>query len=216
MRYISCDIETSGLDYKRHQVLEIGAILENTKIPYSFEDIPKFECIIDHNEISGSPVAIHMNARIFQILDSYHRESDPKVKEEIRVKNKIMTEIQAVEAFHKWIYEVMEFSTDPYVSPFKKQRGAQLKPTGPLRVSMAGKNFATFDKLFLNQLKGFQGYIKMRQRILDPAILFVDWKEDESLPNLTQCKNRAGFEDMVTHKAIEDAWDVVEIMRTKY
>jgi len=127
-----------------------------------------------------------------------------------------MTEIQAVEAFHQWIYEVMEFSKDPYVSPFKKQKEASKKPTSPVRVSMAGKNFATFDRLFLNRLKGFKGFIKMNQRILDPAILYVDWKEDSTLPNLKLCKERAGIEGVVTHKAVEDAWDVIEILRAKY
>lgn len=127
-----------------------------------------------------------------------------------------MTEIQAVEAFHKWIYEVMEFSEDPYVSPFKKQKGAPQKATGPVRVSMAGKNFGTFDRPFLNRLKGYKGFIKMNQRILDPAILYVDWKEDTTLPNLKTCKERAGIDGIVTHKAVEDAWDVIEILRAKY
>ncbi|MDG1950797.1 MAG: hypothetical protein P8J32_08360 [bacterium] len=197
-------------------MLEIGAILEDTKIPYSYEDIPKFECIIDHNEITGSPVAIHLNARLFQILDLYHREKDPAVKEEIRKKNNIMSEIEAVEAFHKWIYEVMEFADDPYVSPFKKQKGAYQKPTGPVMVSMAGKNFGTFDRPFLYRMKGFKGFIKIHQRILDPAILFVDWKNDVTLPNLKQCKERSGIDGIVTHKAVEDAWDVIEILRNKY
>lgn len=38
----------------------------------------------------------------------------------------------------------------------------------------------------------------------------------EDIPNLTVCKERAGTGDVVTHNAIEDAWDVVQLLRTQY
>jgi hypothetical protein len=56
----------------------------------------------------------------------------------------------------------------------------------------------------------------MRQRVIDPAILMVDWKNDESLPNLKVCKERADIEGIVTHNALEDAWDVIEVLRKFY
>jgi hypothetical protein len=56
----------------------------------------------------------------------------------------------------------------------------------------------------------------MRNRILDPAILFVDWQEDRALPGLDDCKKRAGVSGKVTHNALEDAIDVVAVLRTKY
>ena len=37
--------------------------------------------------------------------------------------------------------------------------------------------------------------------------------EDERLPDLLTCKERAGIKGKVTHKAIEDAWDVIELLR---
>jgi hypothetical protein len=44
----------------------------------------------------------------------------------------------------------------------------------------------------------------------------VDWKNDKSLPNLTTCKERAGVSGIVTHNALEDAWDVIEVLRKFY
>jgi hypothetical protein len=44
----------------------------------------------------------------------------------------------------------------------------------------------------------------------------VDWNNDKSLPNLTTCKERAGIEGVVTHDALEDAWDVIEVLRKFY
>jgi hypothetical protein len=83
-------------------------------------------------------------------------------------------------------------------------------------INVAGKNFGTFDKLFLERLPRWKQLIKMRNRILDPAILFVDWNSDEALPGLNLCKERSKIEGEVTHNALEDAMDVVSVLRTKY
>jgi hypothetical protein len=88
--------------------------------------------------------------------------------------------------------------------------------TKPITLNVAGKNFGTFDKLFLQELPWWQKLIRTRQRVLDPAILMVDWTNDKSLPNLTQCKERANVDGIVTHNALEDAWDVIEVLRKFY
>jgi hypothetical protein len=88
--------------------------------------------------------------------------------------------------------------------------------TKPITINVAGKNFGTFDKLFLQELPWWQKLIRTRSRILDPAILFCDWNNDESLPSLTKCKERASIEGIVTHNALEDAWDVIELLRKNY
>ena len=90
---------------------------------------------------------------------------------------------------------------------------SRIKPT---HITVAGKNFATFDKHFLERLPRWKQVIRIKQRILDPAILYIDWKNDTSLPSLGQCKERAGIHGIVTHNALEDAWDVVELLRKKY
>jgi hypothetical protein len=44
----------------------------------------------------------------------------------------------------------------------------------------------------------------------------VDWVNDTSLPNLDTCKFRADIQGVVTHNALEDAWDVIEVLRKFY
>ena len=83
-------------------------------------------------------------------------------------------------------------------------------------ITAAGKNFGTFDKLFLEQIPEWNQYVKFISRIIDPSILFVDWKTDNQLPSLTECKERANVPGVVTHNALEDAWDVIQTLRTKY
>ena len=75
---------------------------------------------------------------------------------------------------------------------------------------------ATFDKLFLERLPRWKQLIKIRQRIIDPSVLYVNWESDSSLPSMSECKVRAGLPGMVTHNAVEDAWDVIELLRNTY
>lgn len=45
----------------------------------------------------------------------------------------------------------------------------------------------------------------------------MDFKNDDWLPNLTTCKEKAGLEETeVTHNALDDAWDVIQVLRAKY
>jgi hypothetical protein len=88
--------------------------------------------------------------------------------------------------------------------------------TRPIKINVAGKNFGTFDKLFLQELPWWKKLIIPRQRILDPAILCCKFDEDNTLPSLNQCKERLGIQGEVTHNALEDAWDVIQVLRNFY
>jgi inhibitor of KinA sporulation pathway (predicted exonuclease) len=43
--------------------------------------------------------------------------------------------------------------------------------------------------------------------------LFMNWQKDESLPNLNKCIERAGLTGEVSHDAVDDAIDVVRVIR---
>jgi hypothetical protein len=88
--------------------------------------------------------------------------------------------------------------------------------TNPSYITVAGKNFGTFDKLFLEKLPRWKQLIRTRSRLIDPSVLFVDWKNDNDLPSLNTCKERAGVSGAVSHNALEDAWDVIQVMRKFY
>jgi hypothetical protein len=75
----------------------------------------------------------------------------------------------------------------------------------PWYFNAAGKNFVSFDQKFLERLPRWKQVFKIRGRVLDPAILFVDWTNDTAAPGLSLCKERAGLPSLVTHNAVEDA-----------
>ena len=66
MKYISIDIETTGLDPSTCQILSVGAIIEDSNNIQSYEDLPKFHVAIKHDQITGSPFAINMNRELIE------------------------------------------------------------------------------------------------------------------------------------------------------
>ena len=218
MIYVSIDIETSGLDHEKHKVLSIGAIIEDTEKKLPYEECPKFNAIILQNEITGSPRALTMNKEIIEMIGDYLEGTD--------FERNIMN-THSDYSFHEKDDVIKEFYKFLWCNGFSHldspstHVNGKLTPvidgkTKPITMNVAGKNFGTFDKLFLQELPWWQKLIRTRQRVLDPAILMVDWKNDKSLPNLTQCKERAGVNGIVTHNALEDAWDVIEVLRKFY
>ena len=211
MIYVSIDIETSGLDHTKHSVLSIGAIIEDTEKKLPFLECPRFNVIVLQNEIVGSPRAITMNKEIISLTGDYLEGTD-EVRELLNNKSEyqFLEKEDAAKAFYSFLWNNGFSTMTPPLEPVIDGR------TKPITINVAGKNFGTFDKLFLQELPWWQKLIRTRQRVLDPAILCVDWKNDTSLPSLTQCKEKLGIEGIVTHNALDDAWDVIEILRKFY
>lgn len=223
MKYISIDIETTGLDSENNQVLSIGAIIEDTTKKLPFEDVPKFNVAILHHQITGHPRAITMNKDLIRLINIFI-ENDEK----------------EIIANYKELFQYTYLYPDDVAKDFfdflwrngidyefggigKESRVIEGKKyplfTGnirPILINVAGKNFGTFDKLFLDKLPWWKKLIHVKQRIIDPSILCCDWTNDEALPSLKQCKERLGIEGIVTHNALEDAWDVIQILRKFY
>lgn len=74
MRYVAIDIETSGLDPERHQVLEIAAVVE-TDWSTPADDLPTFRALVNTGDVRGDPVALTMNAELVRELAAAPRTS---------------------------------------------------------------------------------------------------------------------------------------------
>jgi DNA polymerase III epsilon subunit-like protein len=222
MKYISIDIETTGLDPEKNKVISVAAIIEDTENKLPFDECPKFNIAILQNELIGSARAITINKQLISDIADY-QDANIETRKLIDSESeyKFVTEDEIAKNFYWWLDENGLGNGLNENNGYSTIVDGKIKPvingsTRPITINVAGKNFATFDMLFLKQLPWWQKLIKIRQRVLDPAILVVDWKNDTSLPNLKQCKERTGIEGIVTHNALEDAWDVIEVMRKFY
>jgi hypothetical protein len=221
MKYISIDIETTGLDAEKNKVISVAAIIEDTETKLPFDECPKFNVAVLQNEFIGSARAITINKELISLIADY-QDADDGTRRLIDTHSdyKYVKEDDVAKEFY-WFLEENGYFQGNNSGGYTQIVDGYIRPmingsTKPITINVAGKNFATFDKLFLEQLPWWKKLIRIRQRVIDPAILMVDWKNDISLPNLITCKERAGVEGIVTHNALEDAWDVIEVLRKFY
>jgi len=225
MKYLSVDCETSGIDPEQDQVLSIGLVIEDSNNIKPVDELPSLHLVIVRDRLEGNVFALDMNRDIvkllkdYQVADDVQRMALAEAHEVIFVK-----EYQIVEEIFDFLY-VNDMVNPRYNVRFdegtSKFKGDTLIPTlGNIvyqtTITIAGKNVVGFDVPFLKQLPRFTEVFRFHQRAIDPAILFVDWKEDIVLPSLDNCLKRAGFKNSVTHDALQDCKDVIKVLRTKY
>lgn len=73
MKYLSLDIETTGLRPKVDQVLQIAMVVEDTANIVPVEELPKFVAFIKNPEYVGQPYALGLNGWIFDIISGRNK-----------------------------------------------------------------------------------------------------------------------------------------------
>lgn len=188
MRYCSIDIETCGTDPDTCDILEFGAVLDDLKVKNPINSLPTFHCYFVLPEYKGQPYALSMHKNIF---------------------------LNIAEKKKGYIYtDPMKFG-DMFKEFLLNNDYDLSKKNNKVFINAAGKNFASFDLQFLNKRTNLSQHVVIRNRILDPSILFLD-KKDEVLPSLSDCKKRAGLQELVSHDAVSDALDVIKLMRKSF
>ena len=199
MKYISIDIETTGLDPDKHQLIEFGAVLEDTENQLPIEELPKLRVLVVHDNYTANPYCIKLHAKLFEELGKYTKVGYP---EEIDCQTWVTRtgEHGLARTFIKWLKKVGYLDADV---GFGK---------APSKVVVAGKNYNGFDAKFLQYY--FNHKVPIHHRVLDPMPLFVR-PTDQEPPNLNECAKRAGIDFKGTgyHTAVSDAIMVVELLR---
>ena len=183
MKYCSIDLEMTGLNPETCDILEFGAVLDDLRYKMPINNLPKFHCYFALQNYRGEPHALSMHGKIF---------------ERIAAKEKGYLYYPPM----KFGYAFKQFLLD-HDYELENDR---------VTINVAGKNFAAVDLQFLNRQTDLNKHVKIRHKILDPAILFIQGT-DQVLPGLSECKRRANLPDHVAHTAVADALDVVKLLR---
>jgi len=223
MKYVSIDIETTGIDNESTQTLSIGLVVEDTIDIKPIEELPKLEIAIIRERIEGEIFAINMNRQLIADILEYKLARTDEARKEIeqRTGREYLYEENVAKRIFQFLYDngALDGKYDP-TGHFEIVNGksypALTSKMKPFYFNAAGKNFANFDNKFLERLPRWKQCLKARGRTLDPSVLFIDWQNDDCAPGLSLCKERAGLGDVVTHNAIEDAMDVVMLFRKAY
>lgn len=199
MKYVSLDLETTGLDRFNHVITEFAMVIDDLKNPRPVETLPAITAYVGHDGdlVWQLPAMIMFKDR----LEEYSKA------EKVCVKDVVARILSFLPAF--MIDNFAKKSQDSAfnaVEELKKQK-----------VTFAGKNFASFDKGFLSELPFSEDLMGiMHHRSIDVGTLYFDPKIDDVIPSTEECKKRAGLKGKVAHKALDDALDVVRLIRSKY
>jgi oligoribonuclease len=193
MRYVSLDLETSGSDPLRHQVLELAAVVEDTRRTATtpLAELPSFRRALRYPEICGTAGALALNARLLEELADKSKADAPDICQPEEV-----------------LPLLREFLLANGFKPDKKDR---------VSFTIAGKNVGVFDIPFLRQLPGWGTLVRAEPAVLDPAAFYLNWHKDSRLPSMLICQARSGTpEPHVAHEALADALEVVRLLRPFY
>jgi len=164
-------------------------VVDDLRVQAPIEALPRFQTYVLQDYYVGEPFALGMHSDIFKKIGSW-KKSGANVK----------SPGDLFPAFHTFLTTLAGYSVSE----------------GPIKLNVAGKNFGNFDSKFLEKLPHYGMLFKFHHRILDPAMLYFDPKEDETLPDTKECMRRAGIDGEVQHTALDDALNVIKLLRKKY
>lgn len=229
MKYVSLDIETTGLSPVHHDVLEVGAVLDDLSVQAPLGELPRFHCyVLPHDEkgYRGDPFALAMNHRI---LDRIAKRGKPvhHPADAVPEGTLFLHPGEVAHYFAGWArkHGLLTDRAARYAAEERDPNSVEKAMPAPsledIKFVVAGKNVAGFDLPFLrSRIPGWE-HLRISHRVLDPAMLYFDPSEDLVPPNLHDCLVRSGMgsrhdHSLVAHEAIADALQVIQLLRVKF
>lgn len=206
--YVAIDSETTGLDIEKSQILEFAAIYDDLETPV--EKLPYYHTLVHYDCVEyGEFQALSMNKELLFQLSRPHKAQPPaKVFEGL------------VSGFVDFITEHQHLIKTFEDSGFIEGKNPDY------RVHLAGKAAATFDwPLFINQMRkrldprALIGYMEFLEKnvhfwVMDVGSMYVtDFLG--YIPPMNHI-NQMLRRPKVSHKALDDARDVVCAIRHKF
>lgn len=189
MKYVSIDIETTGLSPVDNQMIEIGLVVEDTAAKKPIDELPRRRILIPSRQYQINTYCMNLHRTLFEMLD----QVDWK---------RLMSEGSYRHAPKTYFATPgkIEFIIAPWL---EKHMGKDCK------FVVAGKNFYGFD---YNFMRPYLQNVKFHHRALDPCTLFL-LDSDIVPPDLPTCCERAGIDISGYHTAVGDALTVIELLR---
>ena len=196
MKYVSIDIETTGVNSKKDEIIEVAAVIDDTdwflqqnpSVPV--DELPSFQTYIikNSNRYTGNPFTLSMHKLIWERIHNRTEGYNYLYKNQIE------------EKFEEFLMD----------------NGIKMNDDGEIWFTAAGKNFTGFDKIFLDrQIPYWKDSIKNNRRVIDPAAFYFE-EDDDKLPDTETCMQRAGITAPLTHEALDDAKVVVQLIRNAW
>lgn len=186
MKYVSIDLETTGLDVYADDILEIGAVIDDLKSPIN--ELPRYRAVVGTSRYKGHPYALHLNAKLFkEIVDG---SPDVKLPRDA-------------------IWGFVNFLKDNGIDTSK------IHAAGKNFANFDKPFLKNFYDQNRHAIGPEPCIMNFHHRSLDPGSMYLDPVIDKWIPGMEECMRRAGIEGEVAHTAVEDALIVIKLIRFK-
>ena len=191
MKYVSIDIETTGLSPVDNQMIEIGLVSEDSAPPRPVDMLPRRRVLVPAKQYQINTYCMNLHRMLFETLDTVDWEK--------------LTSEGSYRASPKTYFSTPE-CIESVIGPWLRKNMNQKS-----KFVVAGKNFYGFD---YNFLRPWLPNVRFHHRALDPCTLYLEPKDDVP-PDLATCCKRAGLEIEGYHTAVGDAKTVIELLRRR-
>ena len=187
MRYLSIDIETTGLDPSTAQVIQLAMVVESTETVRPVSQLPYFDMGLVAQGYSGDSYAMGLNERLLEVLRRCSGIHESR------------------------LYRGRAFGVARDFNVWTKAVGFVNDHFGSTKVFVAGKNAAGFDLRFIRAAKP-ELADRFHHRVIDvgSVALGAGHPWTTGVPSMSDLLP-AGTE--VTHDALEDALDNIRVLR---
>ena len=213
MKYVIFHFRTGGFNSNEHSIMEVAAIVEDTKNKLDFENIPKYRTLVYNEIYKGDPFALYLNRETLNEINN-------AIKNNLNtIVNLNMLALDLYTWLSKYINTHIDDSNymqdfNSYNNNYSSEGVATSNKKPKLLINVGGKNFGVLQHRFFRTIPNIDDYISLNHRFIDPSILFFE-PDDESLPNTEKCKIRSGITTPNGMGSLNECWDVINMLRNK-
>lgn len=183
--YASIDLETTGLDPDRHQVIQFGVVLDDLETP--LDELPRMETlVIPGGDIIGDPFALHMHSDLLRRIAAIKAgKSNEPYCDIVGLGGVFYDFLQT----HGWSF---------------KQK-----------LLVVGANYGSFDHQFLRRYPVYNNIKLAHRFVSIGSMYWVPTKHGSEVPTVLECWKIAYGDRLCPydHTALADSMTVVELVR---
>lgn len=198
---MSLDIETTGLNRNIHSIVEVGAVCtEVNGDKYADKTVHELRLLVmPIAPLVIDPFCAMLHTRLWDEMVKFEKAGvSPAVSR------------ANVDGFVQFTGQCLECDIGLRLAEFVDACWPE-QTSKRAKITVAGKNAASFDLPFLRHRAALDAHMEIRHRVLDVTSMYYQ-PGDEWLPDLNTCLARAGINKQTAHGALADAYLVVQLV----